>query len=154
MIRLLNSAVMRFHSSYIKQPSGCWEWQKSLNSGYGQISVDGTPMLAHRLSWIIHKGILPGDLLVCHHCDNRKCVNPDHFFIGTHADNNKDAWNKNRTSPPPIHLGERNNRAKLMTEQVNTIKEKSMPRLALADRFGVTYRTIAGIQRGETRKEG
>lgn len=73
--RITQSLVDRFHHAYEKKPSGCWEWQKSKNSGYGQINVDGTPMLAHRLSWMIHKGPIPDGLLVCHRCDNPPCVN-------------------------------------------------------------------------------
>ena len=84
---------------------GCWEWQGSISSnGYGQISsgVGGNrPFTTHRLSWELHFGPIPADLFVCHHCDNRKCVRPDHLFLGTVQDNYDDSAAKGRTWTMP-----------------------------------------------------
>jgi len=90
----------RFLSKIKKQKTGCWEWQAGLRTGYGIIKVEGKSLGAHRLSWMIYNGDMPEGLYVCHKCDNPKCVNPDHLFIGSHSDNMKDAFNKGRLIIP------------------------------------------------------
>lgn len=73
---------------------GCWSWVGSKSSkGYGQVSRsfygEG---LAHRASWLLHKGVIPPGLFVCHRCNNPSCVNPDHLYLATNSQNIKDAW--------------------------------------------------------------
>jgi len=75
---------------------GCWLYMGALfDSGYGAFK---TPLgnRAHRVSWILHNGPIPASLLVLHHCDIRNCVNPEHLFLGTHADNHRDMDEKGR----------------------------------------------------------
>lgn len=86
-----------FLDKLIVLEDGCWEWSHSRNSeGYGNIWVDKKCKKAHRVSYELHFGPIPEGLLVCHHCDNPPCCNPDHLFLGTDADNTQDKVNKGR----------------------------------------------------------
>lgn len=89
---------LRFHDKYIPEPnSGCWLWVAGVNAcGYGTISEFGKSQLAHRVSFILHGGIISdAGLRVLHTCDVPCCVNPDHLFIGTQRENVLDMERKN-----------------------------------------------------------
>ena len=103
MVRTLeedeSALIRRFISHVAINPStGCWEWTgKSIRKGYGQMRVDTIKKeSAHRLSYKIFKGEISDGLQVCHTCDNPKCVNPSHLFLGTNMDNVLDSIKKGR----------------------------------------------------------
>jgi hypothetical protein len=84
-----------------KKETGCWEWQASkIPQGYGRMSFRGQSDYAHRVSYTIHKGEIPHGMSVCHSCDNRSCVNPDHLWLGTHQENLADMMGKRSKSTP------------------------------------------------------
>ncbi len=102
----------------------CWEWLAGTSSGYGTFRLDSKQDRTHRISWLIHYGFIPEGLWVLHKCDNRRCVKPIHLFLGTRADNVKDAFNKGRlVVPRPDNSGQNNGRAVLTQLQVNRIRE-------------------------------
>jgi hypothetical protein len=150
-IKLTKQAIARFWAKVnIQGPDDCWNWKVYINAyGYGQFHLNGTPYLAHRLSWELTYGPIPKGLCCCHRCDNRKCVNPSHLFLGTHKDNTQDMISKNRSSHG-INNGINNGRATLTEEQVIEIRrlyalENHLSQVKLGILFGVSDSQIDNI---------
>ena len=142
------------------EPDDCWEWRGGTNNtGYGSLSVQNKTYTAHRVAaWLdglVDSPSRPKDLkgggFVLHRCDNRRCCNPAHFFLGSYTDNLLDAYTKGRKTPPK---GDQHVNAKLSSTQVAEIRETYVARKAtqvqLAARYGVTQTTISLVVRGET----
>ena len=100
-------------------------------------------MLAHRFAWLLTYGTQPSGLL-CHICDNRKCVRPEHLFEGSPGDNTQDARSKGR-----LASGESHGRRKLTKRQVARIRESAEPTKSLSRRFGVSERHIRDLRAGK-----
>lgn len=82
--------------SKVRKSDACWEWSGSRNGqGYGLFWNGKRNIGAHRFAWMLMHGD-PGQMNVCHKCDNPPCVRPDHLFLGTTADNVRDMWVKGR----------------------------------------------------------
>jgi HNH endonuclease len=117
----------RFWKKVVKS-DGCWLWTGATGAnGYGVITTDGRgtpPIQAHRVSWQLHYGPIPVGLLVCHHCDVRRCVRPDHLFLGTNAENLADMRRKGRGYTPTPPHGADNLHAKLTEELVVEIRRR------------------------------
>lgn len=131
------ASVLRRNS--VKCKSGCIEWTGSLSNGYGQVSVSGTPRRAHRVSYELANGQIPKGLFVCHSCDNPKCINPKHLFLGTHKDNMKDCHNKKR-----YRQGDNHSKAVLTSATVKAMRAmraKGTRYVAIARAFDVKYLT-------------
>lgn len=127
--------------------SGCWLWlgAEFVGTSYGRMSWRGKSRLTHRLSWLAHRGEIPTGLFVCHKCDVPACINPDHLFLGTHAENMRDRKNKGRSFRPQ---GERHNMAKLTSEAALSIRKDRRPAKILSAEYGVTPDTIYHIRSG------
>jgi len=78
----------------------CWNWRRATDEqGYGTLRVRGKKDRAHRVAYVLTYGEIPPGLYVMHDCDNPRCVRPDHLFLGTSLDNNRDMWAKGRARP-------------------------------------------------------
>lgn len=130
--------------------SGCWLWNGVLrNDGYAPIGIGRKTFLAHRISWELFKGTIPQGLCVLHRCDVKNCVNPDHLFTGTVADNNNDRMMKGRSRPAK---GEQSGAAKLSNETVLFIRQSADSNASLARKFGVSAAIISYARHRKTWK--
>lgn len=125
-----------------KNEGGCWIWQGTTSeAGYGSLQVDNVPHYAHRYAYALWYGPIPEGKIVCHHCDNPACVNPEHLFVGTYQDNMDDMKAKGR--------GSHTNNVKLQPHQVLEIRASSKSERALAKQYGVSRSSIGAIRRKE-----
>jgi hypothetical protein len=145
------AAHISFEDRISPEPnSGCWLWDGNLSDdrdGYCRIKLRGRTYRAHRLAYERYRGMIPAGMAVCHHCDVRSCVNPDHLFLGKPVDNIADMVRKGREA-----RGSNRGAAKLLPEQVLAIRAALGTNTALARQFGVTRRTIQVIRLRETWK--
>jgi hypothetical protein len=146
---LRSATVAERFWSKVDTSGECWLWTGAINpTGYGALGR-GVNSGAHRVSWQLHYGEIPPGMEVCHRCDVRSCVRPDHLFLGPHADNAADMVRKGRQAQ-----GERAARAKLTCEQVKAIRARwasghvSQPELA--SEYGVSRIAIQQILYGKT----
>ncbi len=135
--------VMRFMSRVDRTPGGCWTWRGTVHhSGYGVFALPGRRQVrAHRAAYFIATDELPGDHLVCHRCDNPRCVNPGHMFLGSSADNKNDSVAKRRHG-----YGARNGRALLTDAKVTEIRSRraaGATLTAIASAMGLTKSLVA-----------
>lgn len=153
---ILNTDKNKFYSkTLLPNENGCMEWIGAIiNNGYGtfSLSVNLKSILAHRYSYMLHFGEIPKGMMVCHTCDNRKCVAPDHLFLGTHADNMQDMVNKGRK---PSFEGDKNPSCKLTDAQWCEIKNlllNGMHRSAITKKFNISRSQLSAIATGRKRQ--
>lgn len=146
--------IARFWAK-VKWSSRCWRWCANTAGGngmkHGQFTAGRTPdgrqrhIYAHRFSWMLAHGPIPEGLCVCHHCDNPLCVNPEHLFLGTQADNLADARRKGRL----VESAPRTTRLSLADRLAIFFAAPRHGLTAdLAHRYGVTKTCIWAIRRG------
>lgn len=143
--------AVRFWRHVAKDLSGCWHWTGAKNDrGYGNTTDDtNRPRLVHRLSYEMHRGAIPPGLIVRHSCDARHCVNPDHLVLGTHRDNTRDMYARQRQHTPGAP-GERNYNAKLTATSVRDIRQQvasGARQRDVATAFGVCQAQVSSIVR-------
>jgi hypothetical protein len=120
------------------EPGQCWEWRGSMQSnGYGVVKYRHKQVYAHRMSYERAHGFIPDGLCVCHTCDNRKCWNPEHLFLGTNGDNAADKVGAAKLTDTVV--------AQIKQELATLYETYDM----FALRYGVNRRAIAKIASGE-----
>lgn len=132
--------------------SGCWLWTGGKSGdGYGLVWRDGGPHRAHRWFYEYFVGQIPAGLVVCHRCDTPLCVNPAHLFIGTRADNNRDAYVKGRTAkgtrPTAVSCANRTLRPSQVFRIIEMLSSGHGVR-QVARHFDVGLSTVKRIRRG------
>jgi len=146
----------------VAKTEGCWLWtaahSRRRNATYGHFGVGRRVRMAHRVSWMLSNGPIPGGAQILHRCDTPLCVRPDHLFLGTQADNVRDMWAKGRgravsgaahpARRPGARVGERNGRARLTPDEVRRIREMradGMEYREIAAHFGVATPTVQHV---------
>lgn len=127
----------------------CWVWQgRAYSNGYGAITVSSRGhLLAHRVSYELHKGPIPDKQMICHKCDNPPCVNPAHLFAGTALENMQDMERKGRRARVGS-LGENHPRHKVSESDVLEIRAlwmQGIPQTEIAKRFGIVKQQVNNI---------
>jgi len=141
----------RFEEKYCPEPNtGCWLWTACVDShGYGMFWLNGKLVLSHRVAYELYKGPIPDapecslhdTMSVCHTCDNPLCVNPAHLFLGTHQDNMKDMYDKDKQPK-----GEEHGNAKLTEAEALEIYHAEGTQTEIAKEYGVAQTTIGRIK--------
>ena len=150
-----------FYEQKTVTENGCWEWSRGLNSGYGTLRVNKSPILAHRFSLQLQlKRPIESGIEVRHMCHNTKCINPEHLKEGTHADNMADMVIANRQAKGEYLstrckqvvrdkiYGENNGKSKLTKEQVIEIRNSNNKTTELSKIYGVGRNQILLIRKG------
>ena len=139
--------LARFDAKWTPEPfSGCHLWFGGNNpAGYGRFAIKKIMHHAHRVSWMLHRGEIPQGMCVCHSCDTPSCVNPDHLFLGTYKDNERDKRNKGRQI-----VGEKHYAHKLTEDDVRNIREDLRTQTVIAAEYGVRQCLISAIKRRKT----
>lgn len=159
MLKLLPIYEERFKKRYFnyveksKSTEGCWNWTGAgTKEGYGHISYKAKVKKSSRIMWEWIYGKIPNKMIICHNCDNPKCVNPDHLFLGTDAINRVDCMKKGRMK---YFHGENCSQAKLKDFQVLEIKKLLKDGFSiteLAKMYSMGKTTIAHIKNGDNWK--
>jgi predicted XRE-type DNA-binding protein len=143
MARPKSDVFLRFLQKVLEVESGCCEWQSTLDrSGYGKFYYEGRQAPAHRVSYRLFVGD-PGEMHVLHRCDNRRCVNPDHLFLGTRQDNVADMDAKHR----------RGTKCKLTVAQaaeILSMLDQRFSQREVAERFGIHQTAVSRIKLSKT----
>lgn len=130
---------------YYEDCHGCFivTSHKDKSGGYSKFRRNGKYQFIHRYIYKKHKGEIPKGMLVCHTCDNRNCINPNHLFLGTHKDNAQDSVSKGRW----VNVkGEKNGKSKLTEQQVKEIRNSKDDTRIIAVEYDISTRHVWALK--------
>jgi hypothetical protein len=135
--------------NFVNKTEGCWNWMGSTKGKsrmkYGNFTFRGKELLAHRSSYVIYKGDIPEGMLVLHSCDVPQCVNPDHLWLGSYLDNQRDKMAKGRGKVEKLNPDK--------VKELKSLMKSDFGDTNLARKYGVSYQTIWAIRTGKTWKD-
>lgn len=135
---------IRLRARVVVDLAGCWLWQGACDpAGYGAIKIDGKKRNAHVVAYEAFIGPVPDGRIVCHRCEARACINPEHLYAGTYRSNRQDA----------DRAGRRSGGQKLTIKQARAIRFDSRPTSVIAATYKVSESTIHKIKRGVMYRE-
>jgi predicted DNA-binding protein (UPF0251 family) len=154
----IDTEVVARIAGRIRREGSCWIVSGFANAhGHVKIENHARPIYVHRAVFAWLNGPIPEKAVICHRCDDGRCVNPEHLFLGTQADNVADMLSKHRGSAPPVRKGEANVKVTLTDAGVVELRllaaTGKFSQRNLARRFGVSQSTVWRILRGQTRTE-
>lgn len=140
--------MREYFFSRVTKGDGCWLWGGGISRrGYGLAKLNNIRHSAHRLSVVLHGGTVPVDKIVCHTCDNPRCVNPSHLYVGTTKQN---AYDRTVRGRGRTAIGPDSPSAKLTVAQVLESRFSTARHTELAAKFGVSPSTIRKLRSGKS----
>lgn len=139
MARPPQDPKIRFDKFVVKM-NGCHEFQSTIQKdGYGRFFYKGKQAQAHRVAYELSIGEIPEKMVICHKCDNRKCVNPEHLFLGTTKDNVLDMYKKNRQATPSRKISDED------VKQIFQMRTAGLSQQKIADELGYNQTNISRV---------
>lgn len=149
----LSTQLIESYWLRVSKTNSCWIWTGDTDKryGYGRVSINDKKYIASRVAWTIEHGVCPPrNKLVCHTCDNRKCVNPKHLFLGSHKQNSLDAARKRRMCHGASHY--LTTLTVLDVKKIRTAVADGEKHLVVAERFKITRSAVGAIVTGKNWK--
>lgn len=145
-MKISKKYIIRFEKLFHKRLTGCWPWKSSLTElgtkdEYARFNINGKTYPAHRVSYLIYKGRIPKGLNVCHSCDNKFCVNPNHLWLGTQDENLVDCRRKQRHMYGEAHTG-----TKLREHDIVAIRKSILFIKDIGKEYGISIATVSRIR--------
>jgi len=138
--------IQRFMDKVSKEENGCWTWTSTKHrDGYGKFWYKGKIVQAHRVSFILFNGEISKGLYICHKCDNRVCVNPQHLYQGTAKQNYDDSVDRKR------FIGRRKIPYETVQETINLYSTGLYTQQEIADKLGIKQIQVSRYIRGNQR---
>lgn len=134
--------LRKYFEKHVVRKDGCWDWEGTFLSGRGRLYLYRKAIQAHRASWMIHYGPIPENMYVCHSCDNERCSNPAHLYLGTPSKNTIDMVLKGRKKHMKLNVSD--------VLEIKKLLSQGMQGKIIAEKYNVHKMTISDIKIGRS----